>query len=192
MTHAVSAIAAPSPARHGSGAGVEWLAAEIGAACDGEPERKAPRVTTALQTAAADPDLLSVGQRVACADSYARHVLHADPYGRFTIVSLVWTTGQFSPVHAHDTWCAYAVRHGDLAETLFRLDTATGQAVALLTDIRHVGYGCFARSGFEQIHRLGNACLEPAVSIHVYGVDSARVCSHVNRVLGTRSSGLDL
>lgn len=192
MSHAVAATAARFAPQHRSGAGVEWLAAEIDAACEGEPERKPYRVVAALQAAAADPDLLTAGQRAACADSYARHVLYADPQGRFTVVALVWITGQFSPVHAHDAWCAYAVRNGDLAETLFRFDTTTGQAVPERTEIRRVGYGCFARSGFEQIHRLGNACLEPAVSIHVYGVDSARVCSHVNRVLGTRSSGLSL
>lgn len=187
MTHAMAATAVPFATQHGSDAGVEWLAAEIGAACEGEPERKAHRVVAALQTAAADPGLLAAGQYAACADSYARHVLCADPQGRFTVVALVWITGQFSPVHAHDAWCAYAVRHGDLIETLFRFDPTTGQAVPLRTEIRRVGYGCFARSGFEQIHRLGNACLEPAISVHVYGVDSTRVCSHVNRVLETRT-----
>jgi predicted metal-dependent enzyme (double-stranded beta helix superfamily) len=191
MTRAVSAIAAPFSVQHRSGAGVEWLAAEIGAACEDQPERKAPRVVAALQSAAADPGLLTAGQRATCAHSYARHLLWSDPQGRFTILALVWTTGQFSPVHAHHTWCAYAVRHGDLAETLFRFDTASGQAIPLLTDIRRVGYGCFARPGFEQIHRLGNPCLERAVSIHVYGVDSVRVCSHVNRVLGTQRPAVD-
>lgn len=185
MTSAVSTNVGPFSAQHGSRVGVEWLAAEIGAACEDQPERKAPRVVAALQSAAADPGLLTAGQRAACVDSYARHLLWSDPRGRFTILALVWTTGQFSPVHAHNTWCAYAVRHGDLAETLFQIDALSGRAIPLLTEIRHVGYGCFARAGFDQIHRLGNACLEPAISIHVYGVDSARVCSHVNRVLET-------
>ena len=67
----------------------------------------------------------------ACPDRYARHVLYADPQGRFTILALVWSGGQFSPVHAHDTWCAYAVHRGALDETLFGFDAATAQAIAL-------------------------------------------------------------
>jgi predicted metal-dependent enzyme (double-stranded beta helix superfamily) len=163
------------------------LAAEITAACDGAPGRMAQRVIAALQKAAADRILLTADQQVACPDRYARHVLYADPQGRFTILALVWTSGQFSPVHAHHTWCAYAVHHGDLSETLFQFDNASEQAVPLRTETRRAGYGCFARSGLEQIHRLGNAGLEPAISIHVYGVDAAQVCSHVNRVLDARS-----
>lgn len=187
MTNAAEAIPAPSPVRYDSDTGVARLAAEIAAACQGEPARMAERVVAALQSAAADPILLTPDQCVACPHSYARHVLWSDPHGHFTILALVWTSGQFSPVHTHDTWCAYAVRRGDLIETLFQFDATAGQTTPLLTEIRRVGYGCFAWSGFEQIHRLGNACLEPAISIHVYGVDSTQVCSHVNRVLETRS-----
>lgn len=187
MTEGLETISAGPPNRSGSSTTVGRLADQITAACAGEPERMPQRVVAALQIAATDPLLLTAGQCVACASGYARHVLWSDPHGRFTIVALVWTTGQFSPVHAHHTWCAYAVRNGDLAETLFEIDAMTSRAIPLLTEIRHVGYGCFAHSGFDQIHRLGNACLEPAISIHVYGIDAARVCSHVNRVVETRT-----
>jgi predicted metal-dependent enzyme (double-stranded beta helix superfamily) len=168
-------------------AGIRQLAAEVTGACDGAPDRMVQRVVAALQAAAADPILLTAEQCLACPDSYARHVLHADPQGRFTILALVWSGGQFSPVHAHDTWCAYAVHRGALTETLFRFDAGAAQVTPLRTETRRAGYGCFARSGLEQIHRLGNAGLEPAISIHVYGVDAVQVCSHVNRVLDARS-----
>ncbi len=182
-----SAPAAPFPAEATPAAGLTRLAAAITAACEGAPDRMAERVIAALAAAAADPTLLTADQCLACPDRYARHVLYADPQSRFTILALVWTGGQFSPVHAHDTWCAYAVHRGVLAETLFRFDAAAAQAIPLHTETRHAGYGCFARSGLEQIHRLGNAGLEPAISIHVYGVDAGEVCSHVNRVLDARS-----
>ncbi len=167
--------------------GLGRLAAEITIACNAAPDRMAERVIAALQAAAADPLLLTADQCVACPDRYARHVLYADPQSRFTILALVWGGGQFSPVHAHHAWCAYAVRNGTLTETLFRFDTETEQAIPLRTETRRAGYGCFARSGLEQIHRLGNAGLEPAISIHVYGVDAAQVCSRVNRVLDARN-----
>lgn len=166
--------------------GLARLVAEIGAACEGPAHQMPLQVVTALQAAAADPALLTREQMVGSPERYARHVLYADPLGRFTILSLVWGAGQFSPVHAHDTWCAYAVRGPELNETLFQFDSATQQAVPLRPQTRRAGYGCFAQSGLDQIHRLGNAGMEPAISIHVYGVEGARVGSHVNRVLETR------
>jgi predicted metal-dependent enzyme (double-stranded beta helix superfamily) len=183
------ALAAPSLVHAAPAAGLGQLAAEITGACDGAPDRMVQRMIAALRAAAADPILLTAEQCLTRPDGYARHVLYADPHGRFTILALVWAGGQFSPVHAHDTWCAYAVHRGALAETLFRFDAATTQALPLRTETRRAGYGCFARSGLEQVHRLGNAGLEPAISIHVYGVDAAQVCSHVNRVLDARSWG---
>jgi predicted metal-dependent enzyme (double-stranded beta helix superfamily) len=187
MPEAAFAPFTPTLAHTAPPAGLEHLAAGITAACDGAPDGMAQRVIAALQAAAADPILLTADQCLACPDSYARHVLYADLRSRFTILALVWSGGQFSPVHAHHTWCAYAVHRGRLTETLFRFDAATAQATPLRTETRHAGYGCFSRSGLEQIHRLGNAGPEPAISIHVYGVDAAQVCSRVNRVLDARS-----
>jgi predicted metal-dependent enzyme (double-stranded beta helix superfamily) len=187
MLEASLAVSALSLTDATPAGGLGRLAAEITIACNGAPDRMAQRVIAALHAAAADPVLLTPDQCVACPDRYARHVLYADPQGRFTILALVWSGAQFSPVHAHDTWCAYAVHRGALAETLFRFDAATGQATPLHTETRRAGYGCFARSGLEQIHRLGNAGSEPAISIHVYGVEAAQVCSHVNRVLDARN-----
>ena len=184
------AVLARAPLSHADAAPAGTLgrlAAEITIACNGAPGRMAPGVVAALQAAAADPILLTADQCVPCPDRYARHVLYADPKGRFTLLALVWSGGQFSPVHAHHTWCAYAVHRGVLTETLFGFDAATDEAIPLRSEIRRAGYGCFARSGLEQIHRLGNAGLEAAISIHVYGVEAGQVCSHVNRVLGARN-----
>ncbi len=175
-----------SPIHASPAGGLGRLAAEVTIACNGARDRMAARVVAALQVATADPVLLSADQCLICPDRYARHVLYADPQGRFTILALVWSGGQFSPVHAHDTWCAYAVHHGALAETLFRFDATTAQAIPLRTETRRAGYGCFAGCGLDQIHRLGNGGLEPAISIHVYGVEAAQICSHVNRVLDAR------
>jgi predicted metal-dependent enzyme (double-stranded beta helix superfamily) len=187
MPAAALAPSFASPVHTPSAGGLGRLAAEVTIACNGAPDRMAERVIAALQAAAADPILLSADQCLACPDRYARHVLYADPQSRFTILALIWSGGQISPVHAHETWCAYAVHQGILAETLFRFDAATAQAIPLRTETRRAGYGCFARAGLEQIHRLGNAGLEPAISIHVYGVEAAQVCSHVNRVLDARN-----
>ena len=159
------------------------LVREVARACDGPLARMEQRIVPALAAAAADPALVTAGHCQPQAERYARHVLHADPDGRFTVLALVWGAGQFSPPHAHHAWCAYAVRSGDLSETLYAYDDATGLARPSRVAIRRAGYACFTRDGLDQIHRLGNADSEPAISIHVYGVARDRIATHVNRIV---------
>lgn len=161
---------------------VGTLAAEVAAACEA-PNAMAARICRALERAAADPGLLSSDQREVFAQGYARHVLYSDPLGRFTILAIVWGPGQFSPAHAHRTWCAYAVYDQPLHETVFSLDVSGAKAKPVCVEVRTPGYSCFAGAGLDQIHRLGNAGTTPAISIHVYGVERERVATHVNRVL---------
>ncbi len=159
------------------------LMAQISDACDGPAETMAERVMEALRAAAARPDLLSAEQRTPGAGCYARHVLAGDPAGRFTLLAIVWGPGQFSPPHAHDTWCAYAVAENTLTETLYDFDVRRAKAIPASVTARDPGYACFAAAGLEQIHRLGNAGAVPAISIHCYGVEGARVGTHVNRLM---------
>ncbi len=158
------------------------LAVEISLACEAE-DRMGSRIRAALERAVSDPDLLSAKHRAPEKKCYARHVLYSDPFKRFTVLAIVWGPGQFSPPHAHDTWCAYAVYDGPLHETGYALDASGTRAKAICTAVRNPGYSCFAGAGFDQIHRLGNAGTKPAISIHVYGVERDRIATHVNRVL---------
>jgi predicted metal-dependent enzyme (double-stranded beta helix superfamily) len=158
------------------------LAVEISLACEAGDEMGS-RIRAALERAVSDPDLLSTKHRVPEKKCYARHVLYSDPFKRFTVLAIVWGPGQFSPPHAHDTWCAYAVYDGPLHETGYALASSGTRAKAICTAVRNPGYSCFAGAGFDQIHRLGNAGTKPAISIHVYGVERERIATHVNRVL---------
>jgi predicted metal-dependent enzyme (double-stranded beta helix superfamily) len=163
---------------------VAQLMAEIGDACDGPADTMGDRIAHALRVAAAMPDLLTAELRAPRAGCYARHIVAADPAGRFTLLSIVWGPGQFSPPHAHDTWCAYAVAENTLTETLYEFDAPSGKAVATgLPMRREPGYACFAPAGLEQIHRLGNATGVGAISLHAYGVEGSRVGTHVNRLM---------
>jgi len=177
---------AANPAFHtytpeSSASAVAELAADISAACEGAPALMERRVVAALARAAAGPDLFTPAQRMPSADCYARHVVYGDPAGRFTILSLVWMPGQFSPPHAHQTWCAFAVCDNTLTETEYAFDRATMRAMPLRTVERRAGYCSFGHAGLDQVHRLGNAGVLPAVSLHIYGVESGRVGTHVNR-----------
>jgi predicted metal-dependent enzyme (double-stranded beta helix superfamily) len=162
------------------------LAVEISLACgtDSAIDRASgDRIRAALERAVCDPGLLSAKHRVPERNCYARHVLYSDPFRRFTILAIVWGPGQFSPPHAHHTWCAYAVYDGPLHETGYVLASCGTRAKAICTAVRNPGYSCFAGAGLDQIHRLGNAGTKPAISIHVYGVERDRIATHVNRVL---------
>ena len=160
---------------------VAELATDVGAACEGSRALMERRIVAALARAAADLDLFTPAQRIPSPGCYARHVVYGDPMGRFTILSLVWMPGQFSPPHAHQTWCAYAVCDNTLTETEYTFDHATMKASPLRTVERRAGYCTFGEAGLDQIHRLRNAGGLPAISLHVYGVESGRIGTHVNR-----------
>jgi predicted metal-dependent enzyme (double-stranded beta helix superfamily) len=126
----------------------------------------AERPEKVLAPSLADPALLDGLSLAACADRYARYLLHADPLGRYALLALVWRPGQMSPVHAHRVWCAVGVVVGTLTEHHF----APGNPPAP-RGCRLLGPGasCHGAAAPELIHRLGNCGTEPAVSIHAYG-----------------------
>jgi predicted metal-dependent enzyme (double-stranded beta helix superfamily) len=172
-----------SRASDSSPSAITLLAAEIYAACRESADAKGARIKAALAHAARDADLLRPEQRVSQSGCYARHVLFSDAGGLFTVLAIVWAPGQFSPAHAHDTWCGYAVYENPLDEMLFRFDPAQSMAEPVRTEVRLPGYSCYAGAGLDQIHRLGNSGPRPAISIHAYGVERERIATHVNRVM---------
>jgi predicted metal-dependent enzyme (double-stranded beta helix superfamily) len=137
-------------------------------------------VRVALAEAAADAALLTSAQRQGAADSYRRHLLAADPLGRYAIAALVWMPGQASRVHAHHTWCGYAVIEGTLAENIYGWIAADQCASEIRTHPRAPGAVSFTRAGYTGIHRLGNASDAPAISLHLYGVQGTQLATHVN------------
>lgn len=161
------------------------LATRISRACFELPHEMRSQIKAALAHAVREQALLSAEQRQPADGCYARHVLYADPSGRFTILAIVWAGGQFSPPHAHHTWCGYAVYEGDLDETVFHWDPTEMRAEPLPAEVRKPGYSCYAGAGLDQIHRLGNSGTRPAISIHVYGVERDHVATHVNRLVET-------
>jgi predicted metal-dependent enzyme (double-stranded beta helix superfamily) len=142
-------------------------------------------VRAALSSLSDEPELLSMAQRESSPDSYTRHLLFADPLGRYAVAALVWRPGQMSPIHGHHTWCAYTVTEGTLTETLFSWDTDAHHAVKTRQHARVCGAVSVVGAGRGAIHRLGNtsATGKTAVSIHVYGVTGAQISTHVNDVV---------
>jgi predicted metal-dependent enzyme (double-stranded beta helix superfamily) len=140
------------------------------------------RVRAALEGLSGEARLLPDAQREGGMECYRRHLLFADPLGRYAVAALVWKAGQMSPVHGHHTWCAYTVIEGTLTETLFAWDATAHCAVETRRHERTCGAISVVGAGRGAIHRLGNAAMtgQTAVSIHVYGVAGAQISTHVN------------
>ena len=136
-----------------------------------------------LTTEATQQLLAVINARPVSAQTYTRHVLHADSAGRFTVVALVWGPEHSSPVHAHHTWCTYRVLSGELSESHFEWDASQQKAYLFNKVKRQSGQSVCGNSGLSLIHRLGNESPQRAVSIHVYGVDAESISTHVNHVL---------
>ena len=86
-------------------------------------------------------------------------------------------------MHGHKTWCTYQVLQGELSETHYRWDADASAAIACGGATRRPGDIVTATQGLHQIHRLGNASPEVAISLHIYGVDQADICSGVNHLI---------
>ncbi|MCP3721852.1 cysteine dioxygenase family protein [Paraburkholderia sp. CNPSo 3272] len=172
-------------------AAVARLTAAIDAAFDGcampgDPSRCvrfARGLRAALTRALADPALVTPAQREGSAQTYRRHVIAADSRGRYTVAALVWQPGHASPIHAHHTWCGYAVLDGTLTETLYAWDDARQGADVVRSHPRASGAVSFGGRGRTGIHRLSNGSDARAVSLHVYGVAAEHIGTQVNDVL---------
>ncbi|WP_321953228.1 cysteine dioxygenase family protein [Paraburkholderia bannensis] len=143
-------------------------------------------VRSALALALAEPALVTPAQRESGATRYRRHLIAACPQGRYAVAALVWLPGQASPIHAHHTWCGYAVLEGTLTETLYRWDTARDGATVLRSHARAAGATAFGGRGRAAIHRLSRAvgdAAQPCVSLHVYGVPPEQIATGVNDVV---------
>jgi predicted metal-dependent enzyme (double-stranded beta helix superfamily) len=178
--HITSLPAAKAIVDHDS---LRALTEDIRHACIGPVDAVPASVAKALNQAAWLEQCPVSFSRADATAGYTRHVLHGDPQGRFTVVAILWEPGQFSPVHAHHTWCAYHVVYGTLSERLYSWDINGGRANYTGTVARLPGDSCAGHAGLEQIHSLGNPGDVPALSVHVYGIDSDRIATHVNRVV---------
>jgi len=162
-------------------------ATQIANACSGSTDLIAYRVRQALNevltSQATHQLLIAINARPVSAQTYTRHILHADPAGRFTVAALVWGPQQSSPVHAHHTWCAYRVLMGTLTESHFEWDAVQQKAYLFNKVKRQTGQSVCGKAGLDLIHRLGNESEQRAISIHTYGAAVENLSTHVNHVL---------
>ncbi len=164
-------------------AALQQLVHRLDAAVSAPAETLPHAVTAALAEAVAARNWISAEQQRPSHDRYTRHVLHADPLDRYTVVAIAWGSGQQSPIHGHHTWCGVAIYSGEVAETYYDVDLRGGRPRPLKTLVRRSGALSFDAS-LDGAHQIANTATDVAVSIHVYGVGGARVATDVNRILG--------
>jgi predicted metal-dependent enzyme (double-stranded beta helix superfamily) len=161
---------------------LERLVGRVGAALNLGADAMAREIRAALGEATAEATWLPEERRRASHDNYARHLLHGDPMGRFSILSIVWDHGQKSPIHGHYCWCAVGVYQGQLTETYYRESPAGGLPVLVDRLQRDAGSLSFDPPS-SGIHRIANESGAHAISLHVYGIGKDGVAAGVNRIL---------
>jgi len=119
-------------------------------------------------------------------DRYQQNLLHADPRGRFSVVSLVCGPNQFTPIHDHTVWGLVGVLRGaERSQHYTRRES--GELVA--GKISHLGQGDIEAVSprIGDIHQVFNALADRAsISIHVYGANIGAVRRGIYGGDGTR------
>lgn len=110
------------------------------------------------------------------AGQYARNLVHEAPDASLSLYTLVWSPGQWTPVHDHGSWGVVAVLQGVLEERSYvRLspDRGADEGIALARGgVILLGAGSVTSfvPNPDHIHVTGVPEDQPtAVSLHLYG-----------------------
>lgn len=149
----------------------------------GEARETADRVAGRLKPYLTREDLLTDDQRESDPEHYKQHILHVEPDGSFSIVSLCWLPGQETPIHDHVSWCVVGVHEGLEHETTYRLETdGDGSEYLVETGRTTCTPGMTeALTPPGDIHKVSNACEDLAISLHIYGADIGKLGSSILR-----------
>ena len=143
-----------------------------------------PRAIAArLAPLLADDSWLAPEHQEPGVDTYRQHLLHVSACRRLSVVALVWTPGQETPIHDHVSWCVVGVYRGTEHEVHYDLVERDG-----VRRLRPVGR-FDARAGHVEvlvppegnIHSVAATGPGKTISIHVYGADIERLGSSIHR-----------
>ena len=106
---------------------------------------------------------------------YRQYLLHADPLGRFSVVSFVWGPGQTTPVHDHRTWGLVGILRGAEISTAFEA-RADGSWIAGAPERLEPRRVVAVSPTLGDVHSIANAYDDRvSISIHVYGANIGEV-----------------
>ena len=130
--------------------------------------------TVLEETFAAGTDFLAPEFLVPDPERYARRLVHRDPQNRYTVIAMVWNTGQGTPLHDHaGIWCVECVYSGRIKVTSYNCmggDPERDTVQFKQETVVHAGVGqAGALIPPFEYHVLENASEQPTVTLHVYG-----------------------
>ncbi|MEX2453522.1 MAG: cysteine dioxygenase family protein [Rhodospirillaceae bacterium] len=162
---------------------IEEFCETVGAIVSNNPVADVPRrIAAHLPALLANRALLRPDQMTLPAEGYGRHEIFLCPGDMFSIIAAVWPAGYMSPIHDHMTWCTFGVFEGEIQETRFRRqadESSCKDAVATAQERWGVGDVAHLPVGSGDIHCMYNPGDRPAVSLHVYGGNSAKLGPNV-------------
>jgi predicted metal-dependent enzyme (double-stranded beta helix superfamily) len=130
--------------------------------------------TVLEETFAAGTDFLAPEFLVPDPERYARRLVHRDPQNRYTVIAMVWNTGQGTPLHDHaGIWCVECVYAGRIRVTSYTCQGGDPERDIVQFKQETVIHAGIGQAGalippFEY-HVLENASDQPTVTLHVYG-----------------------
>lgn len=121
-----------------------------------------------------------------CEDHYARNLVYRDPEGRYSVIAMVWSEGQGTPIHDHGgLWVVECVYRGRIQVETFDKDQDLDETTCVFSPVSTIVAGCGEAGALippYDYHRLGNPFTTPTVTVHVYGGDLTQC--HVYEELG--------
>jgi predicted metal-dependent enzyme (double-stranded beta helix superfamily) len=110
---------------------------------------------------------------------YQQFLLHADPLGRFSVVSFVWGPGQKTPIHDHCIWGLIGMLRGmENGQRYKQLPSGALSKDGPETVLRQGDIEVVSPT-VGDIHVVSNAFADKtSISIHVYGANIGAVKRH--------------
>jgi predicted metal-dependent enzyme (double-stranded beta helix superfamily) len=129
-----------------------------------------------LRDMPAPDEILTAEQQLGAEEDYVQYVLHVNEAPLFSVVGLVWRSGQQTRIHSHVCWGAVGVMQGAEEETTFRLcpeacADESGEHLHKAVFNRYTPGAVTAFAPPTDIHQVRNGSDRPTISIHVYGAD---------------------
>jgi predicted metal-dependent enzyme (double-stranded beta helix superfamily) len=148
------------------------------------------RIAEQLPSLLSCPDLLTPEQRSLNGEDYEKHEVFLCPHDDFSVLAVVWPAGIHSPIHDHQTWCTFGVLAGEIQETIYEAVDATldcREARALRSTHHIAGSVAHMPVNASNIHCMHNPGTTPAISIHIYGGNSAKLGANVDKIYTVRA-----
>ena len=135
-------------------------------------------------------DLLTPEQQSPSGEDYEKHEVFLCPHDDFSVLAVVWPAGIHSPIHDHQTWCSFGVLTGEIQETIYSATDATPDCceAGAVSSTHHIaGSVAHLPANASNIHCMHNPGTTPAISIHVYGGNSAKLGANVDKIYTVRA-----